>query len=220
MKLDTANFDSVHQNEMGKDSVQFTAIGKTLNPSQTEIDEMHHFSKKSNYEIEMPELAICYKENSYLGIKDICVDEEMASCERMLFENDDLRTLLLLEKGSSMDTVTEATEFSDPTPDYLKFSEDRDFENPDNQAYSEEIRQTEVKVHGVTEYASISQMLIKGEESAKEISQEKPSSEHVCSGHTEMPPKVNKFSGDSSGSRYLLGTWTSFGIAMQLSGVY
>ncbi|KAK4784819.1 hypothetical protein SAY86_019187 [Trapa natans] len=157
------------------------------------MDDMHHLSKKSNYEIEMPELVICYKENSYLRIKDICVDEKMGSRERMLFENDlakeDLRTLLLLERGRSKGTTTEITEFSDPTPDYLKFSEELVCESPHSQAYSEEIRKTEVKVHEVTEYTSICQMLSKAEESAKEIPQEKPSSELVCSGHAEMPPK-------------------------------
>lgn len=213
------SYNSVYHDIVESNGTKFKddrALNCHLCENFGQIDEMHQFSNKSKNELEVPELVICYKENSYLDIKDICVDENMPSCERMLFETDvrkeDLCTLLLLEKGRSNDIMTETTEVSDPTPDYSKFSEDQD--GPDSQVYSEEIRQTEVKVHDVADYSPICQMLSKEDESAKEIPQERPSSECACNGNTEMPLKVNKFGGDSLVSHCLPGSQTCFGIAI------
>lgn len=198
------SYDSVNSNSAKNFTLEvkdYEALSCHPCENSGQIDDMHLFSDKSKKEIEVPELVICYKENSYLNIKDICVDENMPSCERIFFEADvgkeDLCSLLLLEKGGSHDLTTETVEFSDPIPDHSKFCEDQDSESPDIQVHSEEIGLIKLKLHEVAEYVSIGQMLSKEQELAPEIPPQKPSSEDTCSEDMQMPLKVSKCSGDN-----------------------
>lgn len=191
-------FDSRHS--MGSNSAESDTWedkdSESLNDENSWLikEEMHHFSNKSKNELEVPELVICYREDSCLDIKDIYVDENLPFCERILFEmevtKEDLQTLLLLEKDESDDLNTEV---SAPIPDYSKFCEDQDSRSADSQVVSEDVTQAELKVHGVSGDVLISLITSKDQESAAEIVQHIPSSEDTCNEYTQMPLKVNNF---------------------------
>lgn len=54
------------------------------NPKSAEVKMVE---EKAEY-LEVPELVPCFEEKHELNIKDICVDENMPSCEKILFETD------------------------------------------------------------------------------------------------------------------------------------
>ncbi|OWM89439.1 hypothetical protein CDL15_Pgr024187 [Punica granatum] len=154
-------------------------------------EKMDHLSDKIASELEVPDLVICYRENSYLDIKDICIDENMPSCEKILFETDvekeDLHTLLLLEKDRSSNLMTKTTEVGAPMPDYSKSCEDQDHKNSFNQDGSEDILQAYVKVQEVAEDVLIGQTLSKDQMSASELNQQELSAGDLCHKNTQMP---------------------------------
>ena len=45
------------------------------------------YTDKSAIECELPEFQICYKENGYSSVKDICIDEGVHSQDKILFES-------------------------------------------------------------------------------------------------------------------------------------
>lgn len=123
----------------------------------------------------------------------------MPSCKRILFDTDEgkdsLHILLPLEKDRSNDLMAETSEFSAPSPDYLKFYKAQVSQSPDNLVSSGNIIKTEVKVHEVAEDVVTSQILSKDQESATEILQQEASSEDTCNEDKQMPYEVNKFTG-------------------------
>lgn len=169
-------------------------------------ENMHLLPGKSNGELEVPELVICYKESSYVNIKDICVDENMPSYKMISSETDlgkgHLHNLLPLEKDRSNHLTAETTEVGAPTPDYSNLCQDS--ECPDSQVSLENIMQPEAKVHDVAEDVPVCLMFLKDQESAAKIFQQEPSSEDICNEDTQMATEVNKFIGAcffSQGSR-------------------
>lgn len=155
---------------------------------QLVTEKMQQFSDKSKNELEESELVICHKENSYLDVKDIYVNEDMPSRQRILFETEvrkkDLRTLLLLEKEGSNDLTTETKDVTAPTPGHTKFCEGPHSVSPDSQVVSEDITRTEVKVYEVAEDVSISRIWLKDQDSATVIIQQEPPSEGACNEDT------------------------------------
>lgn len=78
----------------------FWPVAEFNDPKSAEVKMIE---EKIDY-LGVPELVVCYKENPELNIKDISVDENMPSCEKILFETEtdkeDLCSFLLAEKNS------------------------------------------------------------------------------------------------------------------------
>ncbi|KDP31404.1 hypothetical protein JCGZ_11780 [Jatropha curcas] len=78
---------------------------------------------KNVMEPELPELVVCYKENTYHVIKDICIDEGVPSKDKFLFDTIDeknLRTLLFHEKHRNSEVRKETADQDIFIPESLK----------------------------------------------------------------------------------------------------
>ncbi|KAG6708710.1 hypothetical protein I3843_06G088900 [Carya illinoinensis] len=103
---------------------------------------------KGVMECELPELTVCYKENGYHVVKDICIDEGVPSQEKILFGSGrDTKTVLIVhppEKDQSKGLLKEKQGTEIYSPDELMFSSENDSKkNSANQFDSKDLIQTE-----------------------------------------------------------------------------
>lgn len=76
------------------DSEQLDILGRSglSGPSFAETrlakKDMDHLVDRNDDDLRIPELMICYRESSFLEVKDICIDEGVNSHENVLFETD------------------------------------------------------------------------------------------------------------------------------------
>ncbi|XP_035542659.1 uncharacterized protein LOC108983598 isoform X2 [Juglans regia] len=103
---------------------------------------------KGVMECELPELTVCYKENGYHVVKDICIDEGVPSQEKILFGSGrDTKTVLIVhppEKDQNKVLLKEKEDTEIYSPDELMFSSENDSKkNSANQFDSKDLIQTE-----------------------------------------------------------------------------
>lgn len=120
---------STSLNDLAKDNEK-NVQGLEL-PDSHSCGEMESFQEsvfymdKSVTECELPELIVCYKENTY-HVKDICIDEGVHSHDRILFESDVdekvVHAFLPLKGDRNSELLEESKNSVIPIPDVLKSS--------------------------------------------------------------------------------------------------
>ncbi|OMO72168.1 hypothetical protein COLO4_27800 [Corchorus olitorius] len=87
-KLDS----SMHVNEFGNgNEKEFRDFVTSDSHSSKKMDSLQgsvFYLDKSVMECDLPELVVCYKENTYHVVKDICIDEGVPTQDKFLFESD------------------------------------------------------------------------------------------------------------------------------------
>ncbi|XP_024042063.1 uncharacterized protein LOC18045192 [Citrus clementina] len=119
---------STSLNDLAKDNEK--NVQDLESPNSHSCGEMESFREpvfymdKSVTECELPELIVCYKENTY-HVKDICIDEGVHSHDRILFESDvgkSVRSFLPPKEDRNSELLEESKNSVIPIPDVLKSS--------------------------------------------------------------------------------------------------
>ncbi|CAL5354928.1 unnamed protein product [Camellia sinensis] len=125
-----------NENEVRNENEFRDSVAQCAMPSCTMelFEDTDLFTDKNIMECELPELIVCYKENTYHVVKDICIDEKQVfSRDKILIdsENDKGFCTIVPFDGNQNGCMTEGEEIELLSPSGSKSSSENDYDEVD-----------------------------------------------------------------------------------------
>ncbi|XP_038706613.1 uncharacterized protein LOC120002096 isoform X2 [Tripterygium wilfordii] len=123
---------AVESSERVENDAKDILASETQCQKSKSFEDAAFFTEKGVKDFDLPEL-VCYRENSYLDVKDICVDEGVPLKDKLVFEDvfnhNNTCTFILPEKNPSIETIEEKLDIDTSIPFLLKSEADKDSNN-------------------------------------------------------------------------------------------